>query len=742
MRDDAVDPAVPLPAFDSLLHLAQAFAPGFGRPAAQLISPPATGGSDATPQSRMRAAELRYKTLVEKLPVITFLASLGNETSEIYVNPHIERVLGYTAKEWVEDPILWYQRLHPDDQGRWNQEFARTLTTGEYFRGEYRFFAKAGHVVWIRGEITLVRDDGGRPVFLQGLGYDITDAKEAEEVLRRSKDELERLVEERSADLIEANKSLLDEIQARRATETALRAALKDRADIELALDSHSIVAITDPKGAITHANDKFCAISQYSRDELLGQDHRILNSGYHSKAFMKDLWTTILRGEIWSGELRNRAKDGSLYWVATTIVPFVADDGQPSQFIAIRTDISQRKKAEELAEQRAREVEASARIKGEFLANMSHEIRTPMNGIIATADLLSETTLTAEQREDLETIIRSGRSLLVVINDILDFSKLEAGKVLLDPRAFELSDFTWRVGKLLQPKIAEKDLVYVCTIDDGLSSHIVADETRLGQVLLNIIGNAVKFTPRGGRIAVVFRNAGTAGTRTQLHCAVTDSGIGIAQDKLDAIFRPFSQADTSTTRHFGGTGLGLTVSRALVELMGGALAVESVVGRGTTFSFTIPVDVAQSEPGPAPAARSVAPSTLLLPSDLSVLIAEDNTVNATIMVRVLQKHGLKPSVVVNGALAVETCVKAAGTRALDVIFMDVQMPEMDGFEATAAIRAFERAHARPPCYIVAMTAHAMAGDRERCLDAGMNDYITKPLDRAELDRILSRWAV
>jgi PAS domain S-box-containing protein len=643
----------------------------------------------------------------------------------------------------VEDPILWYQRLHPEDQRRWNQEFARTVTTGEYFRGEYRFFAKAGNVVWIRGEITLVRDDAGQPVFLQGLGYDITDEKKAEAVLLRSKDELEHLVEKRSADLIEANTSLLDEIHARRATEAALRAALKDRADIQLALDSHSIVAITDPKGRITHANDKFCAISKYSRDELLGQDHRILNSGYHSRAFMEDLWTTIRSGEIWSGELRNRAKDGSIYWVATTIVPFLADDGTPSQFIAIRTDITQRKKAEELAQQRALEVEASARIKSEFLANMSHEIRTPMNGIIATADLMSETALTPDQREDLKTIIESGRSLLVVINDILDFSKLEAGKVVLDPRAFEFRDFSRRVGKLLQSKIAEKGLVYVCTIDERLSGRIVADETRLGQVLLNIIGNAVKFTPRGGRITVTFRNAGTVGPRTQLYCAVADSGIGIPQDKLDAIFQPFSQADTSTTRLFGGTGLGLTVSRALVELMGGALQVESVVDRGTTFSFTIPVDVAAGEPAPAPAVPDVVRRpTLNLPPDLPVLIAEDNIVNATIMVRLLQKHGLQPSLVANGKLAVEAYVTAAATRALDLIFMDVQMPEMDGFEATRTIRKLEVDHQRPPCYIVAMTAHAMAGDRERCLDAGMSDYMTKPLDRADLDRILARWTV
>ena len=260
--------------------------------------------------------------------------------------------------------------------------------------------------------------------------------------------------------------------------------------------------------------------------------------------------------------------------------------------------------------------------------------------------------------------------------------------------------------------------------------------------MLLNVTGNAVKFTPRGGQVAVTFLRAGATGEKIQLQCDVTDSGIGIARDKLDAIFQPFSQADTSTTRDFGGTGLGLTVSRSLVELMGGTLTVESMVGQGTTFSFTIPVDVAAGAPAPAAAGTPAGRLKLDLPRDLPVLIAEDNTVNATIMLRLLQKHGLQPSLVANGAQAVEAYVLAAGTRPLELIFMDVQMPVMDGLQATEVIRKLERDHRRPPCYIVALTAHAMAGDRERCLDSGMSDYMTKPLNRDDLARVLSRWKV
>jgi PAS domain S-box-containing protein len=592
-----------------LTQLARAFFPDAGLGHA---SSPPVGPGDAGVDSRVRNVELRYQTLIERLPVITFLASLESDLSEIYVSPHIERVLDYSAKEWIENPVLWYQRLHDEDKQRWNIEFTRTVSFGEDFKGDYRFVAKGGNVVWIRGEIAFVRDAQGRPSFLQGIGYDITELKKAEDVLRRSKVDLEHLVVERSSALMEANESLQREIAAR--------------------------------------------------------------------------------------------------------------------------------KIAEQLAEQRAREVEAAARVKGEFLANMSHEIRTPMNGIIATADLLNETSLTAEQRDDLDIIVKSGKSLLVVINDILDFTKLEAGKVALEPRAFDLAELTRRIAKLLEPRIVEKDIVYLCEIDERLPAQLVTDETRLGQVLLNVIGNAVKFTPRAGQITVTFRRGQPVGSGMQLTCSVADSGVGIAADKLSDIFQPFSQADTSTTRLFGGTGLGLSISRALVRLLGGELQVESVIGRGTTFHFTIGVEAADTRPTAAPEPADTVQSPLNLRSDIRVLVAEDNTVNATILRRLLKKHGLASDLAVNGREAVDAYAAAADGQEYDLIFMDVQMPELDGFQATSLIREIAQATRKPPCYVVALTAHAMAGDREKCLAAGMDDYMSKPVDRKELDRVLSRW--
>ena len=537
--------------------------------------------------------------------------------------------------------------------------------------------------------------------------------------------------------------SLRDISARKRAEARLLESEQRFRGSFDNAPIGMALVAID---GRWLRVNPALCAIVGYSARELLETDDPSLTHP-EDRVSVLDAARRHLAGEIGSYQVETRVlhKRGHEVWIILCASLVRDVRGQPLHLVAQIQDITPRKQAEEALrrareelEQRARDLaaakeaaERASRVKGEFLANMSHEVRTPMSAVIGHADMLLDPELPRADRDQaLHAIRRNGAHLLQIINDVLDLSKIEAGRLELERTV----DSPWRVAldvvSTLKIQAVEKGIALEIEAIGRPPADRIMDPTRASQIAMNLVGNAIKFSGPGGRVVVrVGDRPGDQGESRVLF-EVEDRGIGMSPAQVEQLFTPFQQGDSSTTRRFGGTGLGLSITRRLVETMGGTIAVRSELGQGSVFSVELPLppsdpgllDAAEDPRGPAGTGPALSGRALL---------AEDNVESQRVLVYHLRRLGLDVETVGNGRLALATAL-AGG---FDLVLMDMQMPEMDGYDATRSLR---RSGFQAP--VIALTAHAMVGDREKCLGAGCSDYLTKPVEPRTLAKLLSRY--
>jgi PAS domain S-box-containing protein len=649
------------------------------------------------------------------------------------LNPAARRAIGMAGHEVIGQPNTVVFSAWPDLLERY-KDF-------QYQHAEIDV-ARAGDRQHIDLLIQPLHDRRGRFKGRVVVARDITERKRVEEELRDHQDHLEKLVRERTADLILANEQLRQEIAERKRVEQALRES-EERFSTAFRTSPAAIAISTLEEGRFIDVNDQLLALSGYSRDEVIG--HTAIELGMWPSLMDRERVVQALRahGSVRDLEFKIRTTSGEPRDLLGSW-ELIELNGEPC-VLSLASDITERKRLEE--EQRARvAAEAASRAKSEFLANISHEIRTPMNGIIGMTQLTLRTQFNGQQREYLGMVMTSADALLRIVNDLLDLSKIEAGKLELEQIAFDLRRSLQDTLDLFAVQARQKGVALACEIAPDLPNALVGDPGRLRQILVNLVGNALKFTD-AGQISITVSsqqsprgylvgsqqswNDNLQSTICNLQFTMRDTGIGIPPEQQQLIFEPFAQAHPSASRGFGGAGLGLAICQNLVALMGGRIWVESQVGRGSTFHFSVhlgrcelPEAIHEHEPVVVHAQPSSAVPRTPGGRQLRILLAEDNPINRQLAIALLEEAGHSVTAVSDGAQA----LAALDRVSFELILMDVQMPELGGLATTAVIRAREQASgAHTP--IIAMTARAMHGDRERCLAAGMDGYISKPLD-------------
>ncbi|MDX2185482.1 MAG: ATP-binding protein [Opitutaceae bacterium] len=785
-------------------------------------------------EAMLKLADERLRLALDSTQIAIFEWTAPRD--DLYFSPGLWSMLGFQYEPLRQPGQSWAEFIHPDDRPTYRRATDRHLSGVVSFADpEYRIRAADGSWRWIYARARTVQaGSDGHPLRIIGTLQDVTSRKDAEEALRVSQATTRKL---------------------------SLVAARTD-----------NLVIIAKPDGTVEWVNESFERIMEFKLDEIVGRNPLDLVAGPEtSPRTLRRIMAHMRRGEGISSDIVNYSKSGKKFHLHLEIQPVRNEQGVLENFIAIQADITSRVETERNLRRAKVEADAASKAKSEFLASMSHEIRTPMNGVIGMTSLLLETPLNPEQRDSVTTIRNSGEALLTIINDILDFSKIESGKMELERVPLDLGLCIEDALDLFAVAASAKNIDLAYHIESDVPPWIQGDVTRLRQVMVNLVNNAVKFTP-AGRISILVRRIPAPGTTSplpesvELEIAIVDTGIGIPPERMDRLFKPFTQVDSSTTRKYGGTGLGLAICQRLVSLMGGSIRVSSIVGEGSTFSFNIITPAVPVPPGwglpespaqlsygpvlcvtenpvfggrltdffsswgarallapsletavreytvdPPPIAvlvdsamlahestfrdtllKSEIPALLMTPPGqsaaamevfsgrramipvakpvrtgslvralrkllspardslppfspvrvekllgeeipLDVLLVEDNPVNQKVGLRFLERLGYRADAAGNGLEA----VNILEARPYHLVLMDLQMPEMDGLEASRQIRRRLSQERQPK--IIALTANALQGDREICLAAGMDDYITKPVKPMEIAKAIRR---
>lgn len=625
-----------------------------------------------------------WRGLAAILPLGVFRHVLGETDRFVFINPALAEMLGYSEEELLTMPAGDIF----NDSGVYRALIDNVREQGTALREEVSVRAKSRQEIFCFLSLTAVRDPGGAVTGIDGVLQDISQTRRAAKDLKESK-ELFQIVFNNFA----------------------------------------AAIVVADKHDKITAWNPLTEQMLGWQRGELFNKPMAEL---YSAQAWEQVRDEALRQNSMLSErEAQVYRKDGRLLDVSISLSFIHDSEGERIGWITMIRDITEQKKARQMLLQAKIAAEEASTTKSLFLANVSHEVRTPMNTILGIVDLTLDGSLTPEQRDNLMTIKTAGDVLLSLINDILDLSRVEAGKVQLENIELNISHILHSVCKGLSILARNKNLELVWEVDPQVPETLGGDPIRLRQILVNLINNAIKFAFHG-QIVIKVRALAVGDGMCEMRFSVRDEGVGIPREKLQSIFEPFTQADASTARRFGGTGLGLAISKRLVEMMQGRMWVESEEFKGSIFYFTVKLRIAEKTPSasppPDPAAAPVADAPGKDVKNLYILLAEDNIVNQKIAARMLEKKGWRVKGAENGKQVLEYLEQ----EPFDLILMDAQMPFLDGFETTRLIRESEKKNGRH-IPIVALTAHAMASDRQKCLDTGMDDYVSKPIDRQKL---------